>query len=612
MPSLRFFLTTLVGALLAAASAPAAVIPASRLPPPGIWAAAGVPGGIPDTSLWATIDITRWPYSADKTGATSAVSAINAAIAAASAHTRIVCPAGTYKIDGRITMNKSNVVLVGAKDASLVNLPGQTSAGCTTFKLQTNASAGVYLGISSSWSTPTAITGTDIPAGALVLAVASSSGIKAGKMVRIVQDNDQTIPVVSVTASKKLEGQLTMVTAVAGNLVTIYPALAFPLKAALKPTMSCNANIKTGLGIENIYFDSSRSTLPTYAIQLVSTWGGWVRGCGIYRNIQYNVYWALTVQCEFRHNTIWQERKSDGTLNHGPNMAGIKLDSCSSDLIVDNIFYQQFPSVQINGSYNYTNSASAGNVIAYNFSTQAYNSQGYAATDFDDNHGPCTHHDLFEGNAGEKFQHDGYYGAGTYITLLRNRFTGDNPHSANNNRCIDLGRMARLFNVVGNVLGRPGMTFTYKSATEHPAYATRYIFRLGYPNMDNGGYSGTAKPSAGDWWADYPAKAGAAGYQELDLDVATTALIKGNYNSQNAAIPAGEQLAAGDTIPASLFLLLKPGWFGDLAWPAFDPAHPNFSATAIPAGYRYVNGVEAPGVSALVPPSGGVTNILVK
>ncbi len=612
MLSLRCVHAPLLAIVLGAPFSNADVIPASRLPPPGTWQAAGVPGGIPDTSGWTTIDVTQAPYNADSTGGSSAVAAINAAIAAASGKTRVYCPAGTYLIDGRITLNKSNVVLVGGTDASLANLPGQTTAGLTIFVLQTNASAGIFAGVSSSWGTPTAITGGDIVAGTSVLNVADASGIAAGKMVRILQDNDQTIPVLSVTATSRLQGQLTMVTGASGTTITIAPALIFPLRASLNPTMSGNANLKSNIGIENIYFDCSSSIVATYAIQLVGTRGSWVRGCGIYRNIQYNVYWNDTMQCEFRHNTIWQDRNSDGSFTHGPNMAGIKLDSCSSNLIVDNIFYQQFPSIEINGSYNFTNSATAGNVVAYNFSTQTYNGSGDAAADFDDNHGPCTQYDLFEGNAAEKFQHDGYYGTGAFITVFRNRLTGDNPYSSQNNRCIDLCRMARYFNVVGNVLGAPGKTFTYQNATERSAGAARYIYRLGYPNLDDSRYTGTAQPSAGQWWADYPKPAGAAGYQELDLDVAATTLIKGNYNSQTASIPPGEQLAAGDTIPASLFLAGKPGWFGDRTLPAYDPASPNFSVEAIPAGYRYVHGVDAPGATFQTPPSDARTAINVR
>jgi hypothetical protein len=104
---------------------------------------------------------------------------------------------------------------------------------------------------------------------------------------------------------------------------------------------------------------------------------------------------------------------------------------------------------------------------------------------------------------------------------------------------------------------------------------------------------------------------GAYGWQELDRDVRLTTLLKGNYNTKDAGVPAAEQLAKGDTIPKSLFLAGKPGWFGDLAWPAFDPSRPNFSYDAIPAGYRYVHGIDPPGSDTIRTPTIATTSIQV-
>src|SRR5689334_25391030 len=59
--------------------APRTIVPEARLPPPGTWEAAGVEGGIPErTAICA--DVTDAPYSADATGAASAVDAIQRAI----------------------------------------------------------------------------------------------------------------------------------------------------------------------------------------------------------------------------------------------------------------------------------------------------------------------------------------------------------------------------------------------------------------------------------------------------------------------------------------------------------------------------------------------------
>jgi hypothetical protein len=534
------------------------------------------------------VDVTS-AQGLDNTGGASAVAKINAAIVAAAPNTVLYISAGTYRIDAQVVLNKNSVVLRGATDASFGN------TGATIFNCVGGNTSGVYVGISSSWGTPTAVTGGDIAAGTSILNVASSTGFAAGKMVRIMQDNDQTIPVLGTGGGTRLQGQISMITNVSGASITISPALIFPLKASLNPVMSVNANIRTRMGVENIFFDGTNKTGP-YTIQLNGTQGSWVKGCQSFNNYQYHIYWAYAVQCEFRHNTIWVDRP----IPHGPNMSGLKMDSCSSDLIVDNIFYQQFPSIQINGSSSHSNCASAGNVIAYNFSTQATNAQPYAAADYEASHGPHTQYDLYEGNVGEKFQQDAYYGSAAYITVARNLLTGDNPLSANNNRIIDLCRFSRYFNIVGNVFGRPGNTYTYKATGEITPYATRYIYRFGYPNNDNGNYIGTAQPSLGDFWASYGTAPGATGFQEWDLDVEATTLFKGNYNVQDGAIPASE--SAPEAALPSYFLSGTPFWFGTMTWPAFDASAPVFSKQAIPAGYRFANGVEAPGVTGGTPP----------
>ena len=83
----RCFANRLTGLIAAAVSlvafgsgdASAQLVPADRLPLPGTWESAGVEGGIPQrTTICA--DVTRPPYSADPTGAVSAVAAIQRAL----------------------------------------------------------------------------------------------------------------------------------------------------------------------------------------------------------------------------------------------------------------------------------------------------------------------------------------------------------------------------------------------------------------------------------------------------------------------------------------------------------------------------------------------------
>jgi len=98
---------------------------------------------------------------------------------------------------------------------------------------------------------------------------------------------------------------------------------------------------------------------------------------------------------------------------------------------------------------------------------------------------------------------------------------------------------------------------------------------------------------------------GAEGFQEQDQDCFSeqnggTTILKANYNFTPVAvgIPANEGLG-GDTLPDSFYRSSKPTFFGNLTWPAHNPLAPGSLTHAqrvqtIPAGYRYINGVDPP------------------
>lgn len=87
-------------------------------------------------------------------------------------------------------------------------------------------------------------------------------------------------------------------------------------------------------------------------------------------------------------------------------------------------------------------------------------------------------------------------------------------------------------------------------------------------------------------------QAGSGGFQEKDLDVEATTLLKSNWYAAINAVPYTEAITP--TLPNSLYLTSKPCWFGSLTWPAFDPNAPAQSYSRIPAAYRYFNGGSDP------------------
>ena len=89
-------------------------------------------------------------------------------------------------------------------------------------------------------------------------------------------------------------------------------------------------------------------------------------------------------------------------------------------------------------------------------------------------------------------------------------------------------------------------------------------------------------PSSVDW-----TPIGQNGLQELDYDVFGTAILKGNWNILDNAVPSNESLG-GDTIATSYAYSAKPGYLGDRSWPCIDPTSPSQSFTLNAAGYRLV------------------------
>lgn len=645
---------------------------------PTIWQGAGVPSGIPDTSAWTLVDVTAAPYNADDTGATSAVSAINAAISAQSttANARIYCPPGRYLIDGQINLNKNNILLCGLNDPTISTT---AEADRTTFVL-TGGTGKVYMGISSSWGTAQSITGGDYDIADTVINVASSTGYAAGNMVRIWQDNDYSAtspnPVINIFGGEKLISQVSRVVSTTATSITISPGLHFPLLASLNPQIYKNAQYRTGIGLENVYLDAELKT-SSYQIQMNCVMSSWVENAYVYKTKSYGCYLNYTLQCEIRHSTFWETQITSAA--NQQNNAGIKLDTCSSNLIIDCIGYKQFPFVQINGftPSGVTNGGSSGNVVAYNFGWGCGNGSSEVGLTYT-SHAPQVVADLFEGNIGVKMEQDAYFGSAQQATIVRNWFTGVDIETGKVVVvvCVNINKMARAVNILGNVLGYPGYAFTVDPEYAVDSYTNtiRLVYRNGYPNLANTNYNGTAEPSTGDWWVnwditgtlgtrtsatagtmtvtgagtiatgttsvgimwsggsrsavtigtvsgssvpfsggtgtDLPAEgtaiqiwAGPNGFQELDLDVYNSLLLKGNYNTQDDGIPASEALGVGETIGDSYFLSVAPAFFGPLTWPPFDPTAPNLDIEAIPAGYRYTNGIDPVSGGAPAAPS---------
>lgn len=556
-------------------------IDSARLPPAGSWTknvagGVGVVGGIP-SRLTNIIDVTQAPYNADKTGATDAHDAIQAAITAVATNGVVYLPAGTYRLDSRFVIYKTSFTIRGDGDSTILDC----RMGDQVF----------YVGANSENATPVAISGSPAK-GDSSFTVADASTFSIGDLAQTRIGMDTSLPTIHVSgANASVRAQTVRITNKVGNVLTFSPALYFALPSGLSPTCKRLPVGMVDFGMEDLKMDGTNGH-PTDMVLLNQAYNCWFKNITSYMSGGYHLDVSYAVNCEFRHCHI------NNSVTHVANGSGIRLNMVSATLVEDNIIERVGPSTEENIGTN-------GNVFAYNLGIRG----GYgdpttmASVNFDCNHGPHTSYSLYEGNVGEIFQSDGYTGSSSEMTVFRNWFRGYCPDSTDNWHCVALGRFSRNFNVVGNILGQTGYTWVLDETTNGFDYSVHVIYQLGYPNMGNSSYSGTANTvSHANDWADWGTAPGPGGYQELDLDVFATTLFKGNYDYSTAGIPSSGRLTqamGSDTLADSLYLASKPAFFGSMAWPAIDPttvASHTPVVTDIPAGYRYINGGETPGL----------------
>ena len=558
----------------------AEMIPADRKTDwtPGV--TVGVPGGIPDrTTIGATVDAAKYG-----TGSVDASGAIGAAIDACKPGQVVFIPAGTYRLDSRVyRAYAANVTIRGEGMGKTI--------------LKANSKAQVLLLGTADWPRPKA--GIAITGGAskgnAVLTVADASTITVGKLVRIEQDNaPYVITGTKPTTNTKVMSATFKVTEKAATTVTVAPPL--PIDFTLSPVLvQYSISPLSNTGVEDLTIDCN--SLSGIGIEFDQSWGCWIKNVEIKNSRSRQMLLVCFVSGEIRHCY------THDCVGGGPNHEGIDLyEDASFNLIEDNIAYNGgFPGIILGDSKG----GCAGNVIAYNFSYNGNVGAGtMAGMDISVSHGPHNMMNLVEGNIAGGMGSDGYFGSTSHITVARNWFTATHPKAAENLIAVNIGRWNNYFNLVGNILGTSSFSSNGLFQPETPlGYEKPIIYKLGYPNMGNNGFTKTWGPTTPPDYTKQSANqprgdpaGGGKSLQERDLNVKNTMIRHGNYDYLNHAI-AWDPAIADHAIPTSYFRTSKPAFFGNLAWPPFDPAAPpgafnDANISRIPAGYRYVHHVD--------------------
>lgn len=447
---------------------------------------------------------------------------VQAAIDAAEPETVLFLPEGVY--DG--LRLKSRITLRGAGPTRTI-LKGPISVG-----------AG-----GADWWYPNRLR-LDVQGrrGVASLQVSDTSRLKPGMVVQLSRKNDLELPVLSPSGVDFLQRQVTRIVEKTPTHVSVSPAPLFDLPEGSR--LAPGGRMAEFVGIEDLDVEDT----GPFGIHISGGFGCWVKNVRVRFISGTHVFLGDSLFCEIRDCFISTRMES------ASSGAGIHLGTSSFCKIENNVIEQQYPHVEV--------SASSGNVVAYNY---CRDSDIYGALGASLSAGAAPHScfNLYEGNVSPKFQADGHHGSGSHDTLFRNRLHGTSPLTSKSWVCVRLNRFTRNTSIVGNILGAPGHAWLYDNAGKYIPSDTRLIYAFGMPG--NGAPDGV---QSGNTWKDWGTSPGAGGFREMDLDVRRSALVKGNFNYKDGAVPPEE--AAGE-LPASLYLKGKPAWWGDPAWPPFGP-----------------------------------------
>ena len=562
-------LFSLLSATFFATSILAQIVPADRLT---AWQGnVGVPGGIPvRTTIYKNLVTDS---GADNTGVADCTSILQSAMTSCPANQVVYLPAGTYRINGCVfNANRSNVTLRGA------------GMGKTILDLHGSSCNGVIDIGSQDWPQPDAnITiQSGATAGSTSVLCDSTSGIATGKLIRIEQAD--------LTWVKPLNGFtnrmsfILRVTGVSGSSVSFWPPLPFTLtnspKLAIYPTPPIQ-----GVGIEDITLDLQNGPNAGAAVFLEQAYGCWFKNVEVAHSSHRQIWLTTVMNCEIRHSYIHD------VSSFSSNREGIDLyEHACWNLIEDNISVRGGYPMIVLGDWK---GSCSGNVIAYNYCEDAQSGSSIAGSAISDNHGAHNMMNLIEGNIAQMFESDGYWGSSSHGTLLRNWFTGRFSDQLYNHIAVKLNHFADYYNIVGNILGDPGVSSTYEIETNNFPATLRLIYRLGYPFIGANNFNGTIPTAMPPDYTQEPDNIDTEP-QRFDPNVHGTVIRHGNYDFATHSVVWDPGIATRQ-IPNSYYLTSKPSWFGALTWPAFDPNNAAaVGSMTIPAQYRYINGIDVP------------------
>ena len=507
------------------------------------WSLAGVPGGIPQIPAICA-NVLDAPYNAIGNGVYNDTSAVQNAVNACPYGEAVYFPPGNYLLNA-LTIYKS-VVLVGAG-------PNRTTLLIGQHPIETNEDNPRPIGpayggyIVYNWT-------AGYGKGTNTITLNSVANISVGNVITLDELNPAFVsdngyggvqncgrsPTGPYNGSGRCLQQAVLVTAISGNSVSISPSLDINFNSTLDPQAWFwpEGYIK-GVGIANLTMIGTRNN--SYALAVL--WNCqycWVNNTNLLNTSRDAVQFWTGFRNEVSNNYIANSKQP-----YGPTRYGIEMWDNGGMLIQNNLFDKIVSGVVFAGG-------NEDSVVAYNFFNVIKNTSSPIGGDVA-LHETYNHDILVEGNIGNSFESDDYWGSSGYNLLLRNRFTGYRAGQWywGDSIPVILENMSRYYTVIGNIFGTRNMHIYYET-----------------PNLTSGNFSYDGEQNyiyTLGWW-NY-----VGNVVNFDPFVENTLIRQGNWDVVsnrtvwNPSIP-------NQSIPASLYLSGKPSWWGSLPWPATGPS----------------------------------------
>ena len=552
------------------------------------WSKAGVVGGIPSAS---------WTQCGSTIAAGATAATIQTAINNCTANHYVQLGAGNFNNLGGLNM-ASNVVLrgMGANQTFLTftgtvtcysAVAGICMTGDTlTYSNSTNNYPGAANG--ATWTS-----GYSQGATSITLTNVGSTGIVNGQYIYLDQANDTTIgsglficdettppcsseggaPGMTLNGVNYSQLQVVKVTAGCSTkctgagpfALTISPGLyGLNWRSAQTPNAWWPSAMMQYAGVENMSIDNQTGMGDNgETIGIFNASNCWVTGTSMLHGGRNHIWLIQAAHNQVQNNYFYQTQDAQS------QSYGVETDLASDNLIVNNIMQQV--------TAPYMGGAEFGNTIAYNYTVNDYQTvSANCMYPLDYSHDAGAEYNLLEGNFSENLTADVVHGTQGLNTLFRNVLTGYELGKSCATIALVFDPFSRFENVIGNVLGSPGITTTYSILD----------------NTGNGGvysigntHQIAADPVVGTTllrWGNYDNVTGAVRWCGNSSDTgwsttcASTSEVPTSISTYANGVPSKGDTAAGQSaMPASFIYASQPSWWSSgKPWP---PAGPDVS-----------------------------------